>query len=194
MKFNKIYLLMIQRKKKHQTTEGFLLIEVLVAIVLTLVLTGISMGVVVMATAIKVRGDELSDATRWIQEDIEDIKAKANEIDAVVNTDPVQYTTLTRCSPTGSSNGYADLLMTQARANSLNKSTTNTTGIINASDTFIKTSASGTRNYNLVRTATISTVAPYNTLELTYAVNKTSGTTISNSYAEIIPGASFYCK
>jgi type II secretory pathway pseudopilin PulG len=194
MKLNKIHLLMLQRKKKHQTAQGFLLIEVLVAILLTLVLTGIAMEVVVMATAVKVHGDELSDATQWIQEDIEDIKVKANGIDSVdPNITPIQYKTpLSRCSATGTGNGYANLLMTPPSTPAI--TFLNGGNTIAASQTFTKTSSSGTRTYNLVRTATVSTAAPYNVLKLNYSVNKTSGTNISTFYAEVIPGASFYCK
>lgn len=182
---------MMQRNIKHHTAQGFILAEVLIAILLTLILTGISMGVVVMATAVKVHGDELSDATRWIQEDIEDIKIKANGIDAVdANATPIQYTntTLTKCQASDTSNGYGSLLMTQSRPTSLNGAT------IASSATFTKTSSSGTRTYNLVRTAVVPNTAPYNVLQISYSVNKTSGTVISNSYAEVIPGASFYCK
>ena len=186
---------MMQRNIKHHTVQGFILAEVLIAILLTLILTAISMGVVVMATAVKVHGDELSDATRWIQEDIEDIKIKANGIDAVdANATPIQYTntTLTKCQTStftpSQSDGYGSLLMTQSRSTSLNGAT------IASSATFTKTSSSGTRTYNLVRTALVKNAAPYNVLQISYSVNKTSGTSLSTSYAEVIPGASFYCK
>jgi hypothetical protein len=190
MKLNKIHLLMIQGKTQHHAAQGFILAEVLVAILLTLILTFISMGVVVMATAIKVRGDELSDATRWIQEDLEDIKIKANEIDAV-NPDvtPIQYTTLTKCQTStftpSQSNGYGSLLLAQS---SLNGST------ISSTTPIAKSISSGTRTYSLVRTATVKAAAPYNVIEIRYEVNKPSGTNVSSAYAEVIPGASFYCK
>jgi type II secretory pathway pseudopilin PulG len=190
MNLNKIHFLMIQRKKKHHTAQGFILAEVLVAILLTLILTGISMGVVVMATAIKVRGDELSDATRWMQEDLEDIKIKANKIDAVdPNASTIQYTTLTKCQTStftpSQSNGYGSLLLAQS---SLNGSTISSTTAI------VKLSSSRNRTYNLVRTATVKPAAPYNVLEIRYDVSKLSDTSVSTSYAEVIPGASFYCK
>ncbi len=189
MKLNKIHLKIIQGQKNHQTAQGFLLIEVLVAIILTLVLTGISMGVVVMATAIKVRGDEISDATRWIQEDIEDIKVKANEIDAFDTTaSPIEYRVLTKCTNPTISNSYGSLLMSSSRASSLNGA------IITASDTYTKRSSAGSRTYDLVRTSAVKNAAPYNVLQITYTVNKSSGGEVSRSYAEIIPGASFYCK
>jgi hypothetical protein len=200
MKLNKINLRIIQGQKKHRTNQGFLLIDVLVAILLTLLLTGISMGVVVMATAVKVRGDEISDATRWIQEDIEDIKIKANGIDAVdPNASTIQYKTpLSRCSPTGTGNGYANLLMNPASAipapSPAIKFLNGDLPAISASNTFTKTSSSGNRTYTLGRTSTINSVAPYNILEITYTVTRASGTEVSTSYTEIIPGASFYCK
>jgi type II secretory pathway pseudopilin PulG len=190
MKLNKINLRIIQGQRIHQTNQGFLLLDVLVAIFLTILLTGIAMGVVVMATAVKVRGDELSDATRWIQEDIEDIKIVANKLDAVdPNAATVQYSTLTRCTPTGTGDGYANLLMNPPSTTFLNGGTT-----IAASNTFSKTSASGARIYSLVRTSTVKNVTPYNILEVTYNVTNASGTVVSTAYAEVIPGASFYCK
>jgi type II secretory pathway pseudopilin PulG len=198
MKQDKIHLLMMQRKIKHHTAQGFILAEVLIAILLTLILTGISMGVVVMATAIKVRGDELSDATRWMQEDLEDIKVKANGVDAVdPNATPITYSTLSKCQTStftpSQSNGYGSLLMTPPATPAITFLNGGST-IAAGPSTFTKTSSSGTRTYNLVRTATVKNVAPYNVLQLNYSVTKNSGATVSTSYSEVIPGASFYCK
>jgi hypothetical protein len=195
MNLNKIHLLMIQGKTKHYAAQGFILAEVLIAILLTLILTGISMGVVVMATAIKVRGDELSDATRWMQEDLEDIKIKANAIDAVdPNVSPIQYKKpLSKCNATGTTDGYGSLLMTPPATPAITFLNGGST-IAAGPTSFTKTNSSGTRTYTLERTATVTAVAPYNVLKLNYTVKKASGTTISTSYAEVIPGASFYCK
>ncbi len=193
MNLNKIYLRIIQKKGTDKTAQGFMLVEVLVGIILTLILVQIAMQVVVMATAVKIHGDELTDATQWIQEDIEDIKKKANEIDAVdANVSPIAYTSPTRCNVSSTSNGYANLLMTTSRATSLNGTT------IAASADFTKTSSSGTRTYKMRREAVISTVSPYNVLQLTYKVSQNSDTSFTSpiltSYSEVIPGASFSCK
>jgi type II secretory pathway pseudopilin PulG len=184
MRLNKIHLQLIQIQTKRRNAQGFMLVEVLVGILLTLILTGIAMQVVVMATAVKVKGDEVTDATLWIQQDLEDINKQAGKIDF----DGTKYTP-TLCATQTSTNGYA------ANLNGL----TNINGTISSNADVSLTSSSGTRSYNLVRTTAVKSELPYNVLTINYSVYKPSATDahaslILSSYAEVIPSASFYCK
>jgi type II secretory pathway pseudopilin PulG len=184
MLLNKIYLQLIQSQTRHRNAQGFMLVEVLVGILLTLILTGIAMQVVVMATAVKVKGDEVTDATIWIQQDLEDVKRKANGLEYVGST----YVP-TLCGTQTLADGYGAALKDLTSIN---------TGTIGSTADIPKTSSSGTRLYNLVRTATVKSIAPYNVLTVSYSVYKDSDTThsspISTFYAEVIPSASFFCK
>ncbi len=186
----KIQLLMMQRNLKRQTAQGFTMVEVVVAILLTLIFTAISMQAIVMGTAVKVHGDEIADATLWIQEDLEDITNKAN---TGIEYDGIKYTTnpaSNRCNPgTDSTKGYAEVLRGLTSIN---------TGTIGSTNRIAKTNSSGSksRSYALVRTATVKNTAPYNVLQIDYQVFRDTATTnpISTFHAEVIPGASFYCR
>jgi Tfp pilus assembly protein PilE len=185
----KIQLFMMQGKLKRQTTQGFTMVEVVVAILLTLIFTAISMQAIVMGTAVRVHGDEIADATLWIQEDLEDITNKAN---TGIEYDGTKYTTnpaSTRCVSPTTSTGYASVL---------NGLTSINTGLISSTTPINKNNSSGSksRTYNLVRTATVKNAAPYNVLLIDYSVFKGTTTTnpISTFHAEVIPGASFYCR
>jgi Tfp pilus assembly protein PilE len=191
----KIQLLMMQGKLKRSTAQGFTMVEVVVAILLTLIFTAISMQAIVMGTAVKVHGDEIADATLWIQEDLEDITNTAN---TGIDYNGTTYTTnpaSDQCNPgTDSTKGYAQVLRGKT---SINTSTTGET-TIGSTGRIAKTNSSGSRSrsYALVRTATVKNVAPYNVLQIDYQVFRDTATTnpISTFHAEVIPGASFYCR
>jgi type II secretory pathway pseudopilin PulG len=194
----KIQLLMIQGKLKRQTAQGFTMVEVVVAILLTLIFTAISMQAIVMGTAVKVHGDEIADATLWIQEDLEDITKQANtgidfdSTNSKYNTNPASD----QCNPgTDLTKGYAEVLRGRTSIN---------TGTIGSTARIPKNNSSGSksRSYALVRTATVkpaptgATNWRYSVLSINYSVFRGDSTTnpISTFYAEVIPGASFYCR
>jgi hypothetical protein len=192
MKLNRIHFLIVQGKIKQQQTKGFILADVLVGILLTLIFTSIAMQVVVMAAAVKIRGDEVSEATIWIQQDLEDVKSKASDIDyiAATSTAPATYSySASRCTATSTTSGYAEVLRNRTSLYG---------GAIGSTADNNKTSILGARPYKLVRTAIARDKAPYNVLEVTYGVYKATDTTytspIATFYAEVIPGASFTCK
>jgi Tfp pilus assembly protein PilE len=186
----KIQLLMMQGKLKRSTAQGFTMVEVVVAILLTLIFTAISMQAIVMGTAVKVHGDEIASATTWIQEDLEGITTTANtgiEYDSTTT----KYSTnpsLPRCASPTLTTGYASVLL----ALSVNG------GVISSTAAIKKTSTLGNRTYSLVRTATAKNAAPYNVVQIDYQVYRGTGTSspILNTpfHAEVIPGASFYCR
>jgi hypothetical protein len=202
----KIQLLMMQGKLKRQAAQGFTMVEVVVAILLTLIFTAISMQAIVMGTAVKVHGDEIADATLWIQEDLEDITNKAN---TGIDYDGTKYTTnptSNQCNPgsdpvTSPPKGYAEVLR---GLTSINLGTIGSTGRITKNNS----SGSRSRSYALVRTATVkpdpnpAPISPavsnwrYNVLQIDYQVFRGAATTdpIATYHAEVIPGASFYCR
>ena len=74
------------KSKSSQQEQGFTLVEVLVAILITTVFVAIAMQAIVLATIFKVRGQQSAEATTWIQEDSENVKRQASTL---------QYTSLT---------------------------------------------------------------------------------------------------
>jgi type II secretory pathway pseudopilin PulG len=168
---------------RQSTSQGFTTVEVLVAMLLTLIFTIIAMQAIVMATAIKVRGQELSEATNWIQTDVESVKAVANQLS--YNATTSTYTlNPSLCTATSATAGYAKNLQDQSA--------------IGASNNISKASVLGSRPYILRRETRIKDEAPYSVLEVNYGVYKAADTAyasaIAKFYIEVIPGASFSCR
>lgn len=65
------------KPKLPQQEQGFTLIEVLVAILLTTLFVAVAMQAIVSAAVFKVRAQEFSEATNWIREDLETVKSNA---------------------------------------------------------------------------------------------------------------------
>jgi prepilin-type N-terminal cleavage/methylation domain-containing protein len=179
----------------RQTTEkGFTLVEVLVGILLILTFVGVSTQAFVLSTVFKVRGQELSEATTWMQEDLENIRFEASRL----AEDPV------RCQSTDAANGYADSLRDEIFARA-GVSSPPVDANENSPRDVEKRSAIGDRPYTLRRVITPQSEAPYNVMEVRYAVYAagevpgdvvdTEGPdAIATSYSEIIPNASFTCR
>lgn len=65
------------RKKLPHQDQGFTLVEVLVAILITTVFVAVAMQAVVIAAVFKARAKQFSEATNWIQEDVESVRQQA---------------------------------------------------------------------------------------------------------------------
>lgn len=65
------------KSKLPQQEQGFTLVEVLVAILITTLFVGVAMQSMVIAAVFKARAQEFSEATTWIQQDVEDVKYNA---------------------------------------------------------------------------------------------------------------------
>lgn len=65
------------KPKLPQQEQGFALVEVLVAILITTLFVAISMQAMAIAAVFKARAQEFTEATTWIQEDIENVKYSA---------------------------------------------------------------------------------------------------------------------
>lgn len=73
------------KQKFPQSEQGFALVEVLVAILITTLFVAVSMQAMVIAAVFKSRAQEFTEATTWIQEDLENVKYSAASL---------QYTSL----------------------------------------------------------------------------------------------------
>ena len=189
----KIRLSDIQTRSKIQTgSQGFAIIEVLVAALLTLILTGVAMQTIVAAAAIRVRAQETSEGANWIQTDLEEIKPVANGEDmGFCPTGSTQpgcagisdnfKTDTAKCSATSEGAGYGNDLK----------------NLLGASTDIDKASEIGARPYLLRRVVAVKNEAPYSIVTVTYSVYRgtsATGTPMNTFYTEIIPGASFSCR
>lgn len=68
------------KPKLLQQNQGFTLVEVLVAILITTLFISVAMQVMVFAAIFKVRAQEYTEATNWIQSDLENVKYQANNL------------------------------------------------------------------------------------------------------------------
>jgi type II secretory pathway pseudopilin PulG len=176
-------------------TQGFALVEVVVAALLTLIFTAVSMQILVMSASIRVSAQENSESAGWVQEDLEFIRGSANRLDYCKSPTDTGCTGIaaetykpnfSQCTAAASSDGYAAALQTQ----------------IQGTQNFSKSSLLGSRPYTIRRVTSIKAVAPYNILQVNYSAYKGSatGTTeptgnkLYSYYAEVIPGASFACR
>lgn len=173
--------------KLSKQEQGFTLTEVLVAILITSVFVATAMQAVVIAAVMRVKAKQSAEAITWIQQDLENVRYQANQLD--YNNTTSQYNPdSTRCSATTSITGYGDKLRDIVAGRDITTASNNVD--------LLKTSSSG-KTYNLRRTTTPSSLSnsvPYNNLQLSYTVNPTSGgSDIAILYAEIIPDVAFKC-
>jgi Tfp pilus assembly protein PilV len=69
------------KKKLAKPEQGFTIIEVLTAILIAIVFVTVAMQMTVIATMFRVRAQESAEATTWIQEDLEDVKFLASQLE-----------------------------------------------------------------------------------------------------------------
>lgn len=158
--------------------EGFTLVEVLVGLLVIVGFISTAMQALVTATVFKVKGQELSEATTWIQEDLEMVKFKANRLHYVVDPDPTKnmYVPVDAVCQGTTNTGYASVLNDDLEAVASSK-----------------TSAIGNRPYTLSRTITLPSSAPYNVLTLEYQVASADNVPIAITHTKVIPDASLAC-
>jgi prepilin-type N-terminal cleavage/methylation domain-containing protein len=81
-------------KPLSKSNQGFTLVEVLVAILITTLFISVAMQGIVIAALFKAKAQESSEATTWIQEDLENVK---------YNAATFKYTSLTANANSGAS-------------------------------------------------------------------------------------------
>jgi prepilin-type N-terminal cleavage/methylation domain-containing protein len=167
------------KDKVQNQKQGFTLVEVLVGILVMAAFTGTAMQAIVSATAFKVKAEELSEATVWIQEDLELVRYEANKVGENIDA----------CTASDPKDGYAQKLMRK-----IDSSVTDETE--KKSET-VKKSAIGQRPYILkrdVKTKDKPDDKPFNVLALNYTVTQQGKTTpIAQIYSEIIPDQFLSC-
>lgn len=176
----------------HSKESGFTLVEVLVGLLVIVGFISTAMQALVTATVFKVKGQELSEATSWIQEDLERVKYEANRLDYVGSNYILTKEALDACQGNTETTGYADRLLD------------NINGLNNTSPQFTnKTSTIGNRAYTIARIHTLPTSASFNVLKLEYRVASADYSPseiiegkfipIAITQAKIIPDASLAC-
>jgi type II secretory pathway pseudopilin PulG len=177
--------------KQWKSSQGFTLIEVVVAALLTIVLTGVAMQTIVFATMVRVKAQESSEATNWIQQDYEDIKILANGED--MGYCPTGSTS-TGC--TGISNNY---ITNTSKCNAVNAGSgygKDLQDLVGVTEDITKASKIGQRPYVVRRVTSVVDAAP-SMLKVTYSVYRGTDTTsdpMNTFYAEVVPGAAFSCR
>jgi prepilin-type N-terminal cleavage/methylation domain-containing protein len=74
------------KPKSFKKEQGFTLVEVLVAILIATIFVTVTMQMIVIATIFKVKAQENAEATNWIQEDLENIRYKAGNLQFPLRT------------------------------------------------------------------------------------------------------------
>jgi type II secretory pathway pseudopilin PulG len=178
--------------QRQKNVQGFMLIEVIVAAVLTIILAGVAMQTIVAATVVRVRAQEAGEATSWIQSDFTQVKSNANgenmgycpsgsTTSSCTGIIDNYRTDTAKCNATAPGSGYAQDLQT----------------LLGAQTDIDKTSIIGSRPYIFRRTTSVKNQAPYTTLEVAYAVYRgtsVTGTPMNTFYTEVIPGVAFSCR
>ncbi|AFZ36251.1 hypothetical protein Sta7437_2726 [Stanieria cyanosphaera PCC 7437] len=159
-------------KKKSKSEAGFSLIEVLVAMLIATFFVVGSMQALVLATMLRVKAQEQQRANQLIQEDTEQIQLTAKNL-------TVDYS---KCSATGSADGYAKALEDSLPSVPADKKLLGDEG----------------KTYRLTRTPTPSSSSPYKVLRIKYEVKEWNGTklvgdAIATDYIEVIPNAAVQC-
>ena len=171
-----------------QLAQGFMLVEVLVGILLISAFLGTAMQAIVAATAFKIRAQELSEATVWIQQDQELVRyyASPSQVPIVPND--------SRCSATSPDKGFAQAVETKllTAAGTPISQKLGETPCPNYMLT--KQSALGQRPYVLTRTDRTAAVEPYHVLMVDYTVTRQGETnSIAKIHSEINPDAFLSC-
>jgi hypothetical protein len=157
---------------------GFSLVEVLVAMMVTMIFVAIMLQMFVAAAFFRSKGVQHNQAFNWIQEDYELVFKRASEYEAEV--EPAS----TFCAATTPANGLA--------ANFVNDLTLGLGG----TTVNLGPKTFGGQSFQLIRTGDYANSAnPYKLLKLTYTVTPTSGgEAIANINSEVVIYAGFKCS
>ncbi len=147
------------------------MIEVIFAMIVITAISAVSLQLLLAITVNRVIAKEKSEATRWIEVDLESVKFQAS-----------QYLDNSKCNASAIDVGYAQGFRdADPTINGLGGATTTLTKTINAS------------NFRLTRTSNPRNALPYNVLEIRYRVASMTGLTIATLYTEVIPNAALRC-
>jgi prepilin-type N-terminal cleavage/methylation domain-containing protein len=168
--------------------QGFTLSEVIVSILLIATFVSVALQGMVVAMVLKSRSAHLAEADRWVQTDLESIRAQIN-----TNSLPLaDYRS--QCQPTSADRGFADVVRDRVAG-------VDVTGTADYTlPPQLVTSKTG-KVFKITRTLTIPATpenSRYKILGIQYLVAPTTGnqieTPILQLYAEAIPDAAFQCQ
>lgn len=156
---------------------GFSLIEVLVALMVTMIFVTVTLQMFVSAAFFRAKGDQYNQAFNWIQADYELVFSKASQYES--EAEPASAL----CSATTPANGLAAGFLSDTAQ-----------GLGGANAT-IGPKTFGGKSFMLTRTGDYATSDnPYKLLKLTYAVTPTDGgAAIANVNTEVAIYAGFKC-
>jgi Prokaryotic N-terminal methylation motif len=175
--------------KTSQPNEGgFTLSEVLVAILLTTTFVAVALQGMVVAMLLKSKALQISEANRWIQADLEQVRSQITLSQVPLNLHRL------RCHPATADAGFADLI----RDNLAGGNTTGTADY--ALPTLNETSQTG-KSFQITRTVNIPSI-PENTqakiLGIQYTVTPNHGAQLGQPilhfYTEVMPNAALQCQ
>jgi hypothetical protein len=167
---------------------GFTLSEVLVAILLTTTFVSVAMQGMVIAMLLKAKALQVSEANRWVQADIEQMRSQI-----AISQLPFG-TQRPRCRPLSADLGFADLVRDRLAGGDVTGSADYNLAAL------VATSQTG-KTFQITRTLSIP-ANPENLdakiLGIQYTVTPTTGGNLEQPilhlYTEVIPDAAFQCQ
>jgi hypothetical protein len=174
--------------RSRATEAGFTMSEVLVAILITTTFVSVALQGMVVAMLLKAKALHISEADRWVQTDIESIRAKIT-----LNQLPLGENQ-SKCHPVSAERGFAALISDRlVGANPVSTAARNLPPLV-------ATSKTG-KTFQIVRTLSIpNTVenAEFKILGIQYLVIPSMGTNLEapifQSYTEVMPDAALQCQ
>ncbi len=167
--------------------SGFTLSEVLVAIILTTTFVAVAMQGMVVAMLLKSKALHVAEANRWIQADLEQIRAQI-AINLPIGTHRP------RCHPASADLGFADLIRDNLAGG-------NVTGIADYNLTPLLATSQTSKTFQIARTLSIPAATENSNakiLGIQYTVTPTTGGNLEQPilhlYTEVIPDAAFQCQ
>ncbi|HEY9828453.1 MAG TPA: prepilin-type N-terminal cleavage/methylation domain-containing protein [Stenomitos sp.] len=157
--------------------KGFALIEVMVALMVTMIFVSITMQMFVTAAFLRSKADQYNQAYNWIQEDYEGVVNKASQYEA----GSVPFSPL--CSATNPANGLAATFLSDA-----------VNGLGGTTVTLGPKPIAG-KTFTLTRVGDYATSDnPYKLLKLKYTVTATDGSLIAADLStEVVLYAGLRC-
>lgn len=191
--------------------RGFSLVEVLISIMIITTFTLIALQALVLSAASRVKAEQRSGATNWIQENLEEAKFLAFQLDAeddngstadlVGDDNPNTAGDVQRCgndSGSNQDNGYGAALQEVLPAGGSSVTVGSFTG-----DVIGSTNEFPGQEMWLLRSAEPKDEAPFNILELEYVAVLDDGSgspstdeddIVAELYTEVIPDEAFACN
>jgi hypothetical protein len=167
---------------------GFTLSEVLVAILLTTTFVAVAMQGMVVAMLLKSKAVQLAEANRWVQADLERIRAQIAIVQLPLNNNR------SRCHPSSAEAGFADLVRD-------NLAGSNVTGSADYQLTPIVATSQTSKTFQIARTLSIPSTlenAEAKILGIQYTVAPSHEgnleTPILHFYTEVMPDAALQCQ